>query len=340
MKPDPPVAPTLEEGFLRAMRDDPGDEAHALVLADWLDEQGDPRGELLRVHLALRKSPPASERWGLEGRLRTLLAQGVRPCVPLLVNSVGMRLALIPAGSFYMGSSETEANRDPDEGPQHAVTISRPFFLGVHPVTHREWHRVLGRPLPVQEELWDCPVEEVSWQEAVRFCGVLQKLPFEREARRLYRLPTEAEWEYACRADTQTAYHLGDILLPAQANFDARPPIGFFAREHFRGQSTPVESFPPNAFGLFDMHGNVWEWCQDWYQISSYDTTSPVDPLGPAEGLGHVLRGGSWGDLAMHCRSAYRRNGGTLSRHNDNRTGFRVVCTIGRPQRRRKEGQP
>jgi uncharacterized protein (TIGR02996 family) len=338
MKPDPSAGPTLEEGFLRALRDDPGNEVHALVLADWLDEQDDPRGELLRVHLALRKNPAVAERRGLEKRLMTLLGRGVRPCVPQLVNSVGMRLALIPAGSFLMGSSESEVDRDPDEGPQYAVTISRPFFLGVHPVTYREWNRLL--PLPVQEELWDCPVEGVSWEEAARFCHALSEKRAEREGRRHYRLPTEAEWEYACRADTETTYHFGDILLPSQANFDARPPIGFFASEHFRGQSTPVESFPPNAFGLFDMHGNVWEWCQDRYETGYYPSSPSVDPPGPAGGLGHVLRGGSWGDEAAYCRSAYRRNGGTLSRHNDNRIGFRVACTIGRPRRRRKEGQP
>jgi uncharacterized protein (TIGR02996 family) len=336
MKPGP-AEPTLEEGFLRAMREEPDNEGHALVLADWLEEQGDPRGDLVRVHFQLRKAPTGPERRALEERLRGLLARGVRPCVPLLVNSVGMRLAFIPAGTFLMGSPEDEGGRDPDEGPQHPVTISRPFFLGVHAVTPLDLYRVMRTPPPAVAELWDCPADGVSWEEAVEFCRRLSELPAEKQARHRYRLPTEAEWEYACRAQTQTAYHFGDSLSPAQANFDGRPLAGGPVAPVFRGQAVPVGSYPPNAFGLFDMHGNVWEWCADWYDVSSYQEGPAADPTGPGSGLGRVLRGGSWGDLAVYCRSAYRRCGGTFSRHDDNRTGFRVACTIGAPRRHRKE---
>jgi uncharacterized protein (TIGR02996 family) len=338
MRPDQ-AETTLEEGFLRAMREEPENESHALILADWLDEQGDPRGELVRVQLALRKAPAGAERQAIEERMRGLLAGGVQPCVPVLVNSVGMRLAFIPAGTFLMGSPESEAGRDPDEGPQHAVTISRPFYLGVHPVTVQDRFRVL-RVLPLGADgAWDYPAQGVSWEEAVAFCQRLSEIPAEKQARRSYRLPTEAEWEYACRAGTEAAYHFGDSLSPALANFDGRSLPNQAVAPVFHGRAVPGGSYPPNGFGLYDMHGNVWEWCQDWYD-QSYDSGSPaVDPAEPVGGLGRILRGGSWGDLAMYCRSAYRRCGGSASRHTDNRIGFRVVCTIGRGRRRRKEGR-
>jgi uncharacterized protein (TIGR02996 family) len=332
----PTSASTLEEGFLRAMREEPDNEGHALILADWLDEQGDPRGELVRVRCALRKASAGPERRALEERMRGLLARGVRPCVPLLVNAqVGMRLAFIPAGTFRMGSPEDEAGRDFDEGPQHEVTIRRPFFMGVHPVTYRQYHGVLGIPPPVPWDELDCPIEGVNWEQAESFCNLLTEFQHEivKRAGRRYRLPTEAEWEYACRADTETAFHFGDSLSPQQANFDPRSPGGP-GLAGFRGRASPVGTFPPNAFGLFDMHGNVWEWCRDRYASASYRGGRPRPEMG--SGLGHVLRGGSWGDPAAFCRSAYRRNGGTLSRHQDNRVGFRVVCTLGR--RRLKEG--
>jgi uncharacterized protein (TIGR02996 family) len=338
MKPEQ-AETTLEEGFLRAMSEEPDNEGHALVLADWLDERGDRRGELVRVQLALRKASAAAERQVLEERMRGLLAAGVRPCVPTLVNSVGMRLAFIPAGTFLMGSPESEDGRDGDEGPLHPVTISRPFFLGVYPVTWRDCNRVL-RGEPFAPEVWDCPAEGVSWEEALQFCGRLSQLPEERQARRHYRLPTEAEWEYACRAGTESPYHFGHCPSPALANFDGRPLPDPGVAPVYRGRAVGVGSYPPNGFGLFDMHGNVWEWCQDWYDSTSYHLGAQAGyAVEEGDGFGHVLRGGSWGDPAAHCRSAYRRNGGSISRHSDNRIGFRVAFTIGRP-RRRKEGRP
>jgi uncharacterized protein (TIGR02996 family) len=340
MKPDQ-AETTLEEGFLRAMREEPDNEGHALVLADWLDEQGDPRGELVRVQLALRKASVVAERQALEERMQGLLAAGVRPCVPTLVNSVGMRLAFIPAGTFWMGSQQSEDGRDDDEGPLHPVMIGRPFFLGVCPVTLRDWYRVLREPPPVGTELWDCPAEGIAWGEAVRFCDQLSELPEERQARRQYRLPTEAEWEYACRAGTESPYHFGHCPSPALANFDGRPLPDQEVAPVYCGRAVAVGSYPPNGFGLYDMHGNVWEWCQDLYDNTAYYLGSPASQgTWDEEGFGHVLRGGSWGDPAVHCRSAYRRNGGSISRHRDNRIGFRVALTIGRPRRRRKEGTP
>ncbi len=173
-----------------------------------------------------------------------------------IVNSIGMKLALIPAGTFLMGSPDSELGRCPDEGPQHEVTISRPFYLSIHPVTQREYQTVMGvNPACFMANLFKRnpghPVEQVSWDEAVDFCQRLSSLAAEKHAGRVYRLPTEAEWEYACRAGTTTPFHFGTSLFSIQANID-----------YNRNRTTKVGSYPPNAWGLYDMHGNVWEWCR------------------------------------------------------------------------------
>ena len=156
------------------------------------------------------------------------------------------------------------------------------------------------------------PAERVSWDKAVEFCRRLSEMPEEKKAGRNYRLPTEAEWEYACRggATSYTLYHFGNHLAATQANFNSQ-----------LNRTTAVGSYPANAWGLFDMHGNVWEWCQDWYD--EYDLSVTTDPQGPRSGTARVLRGGSWGSKARGCRAACR-NGGTPGMRN-NAWGFRVV---------------
>jgi formylglycine-generating enzyme required for sulfatase activity len=146
----------------------------------------------------------------------------------------------------------------------------------------------------------------ISWDEAVAFCTALSNLPAEREARRVYRLPTEAEWEYACRAGTRTAFHQGASLGCDQAHFDGAYPYGDGRRGPTLPRTVPVGSFPPNTWGLSDMHGNVWEWCADWFEDRFYQNSPRSDPRGPDSGIYRVLRGGSWKNQAGTCRAAYR----------------------------------
>ena len=159
------------------------------------------------------------------------------------------------------------------------------------------------------------PVEWVTWNDAVQFCGRLSSAPAEKTAGRVYRLPTEAEWEYACRAGTTTAFCFGNSLTVTQANI-----------EHHVNRTTMVGSYQPNAFGLYDMHGNIFEYCQDWYSKAYYAKSPLVDPKGPTAGSSRVLRGGCWGHGygVAYCRSAGRF--GVDPRYHNVDTGFRVVC--------------
>jgi uncharacterized protein (TIGR02996 family) len=310
----------MEEVLLQALHQNPADDATRLVLADWLQEHDDSRGELLRLHVTVRQKSAGADLAASEARLRALLGSGVRPCVPLLTNSIGMQLALIPAGAFLMGSPDSEAERGDWEGPQHEVEVTRPFYLGVFPVTQGQWQRVMGtnpsyfcsRGAGKKEvrglDTRDFPVEQVSWEDAVAFCQKLSELPEEKRAKRLYRLPSEAEWEYACRggASTYQPFHFGTSLSSAQANFDGNFPYGGAAKGPYLKRTTPVGSYHPNAWGLFDMHGNVWEWCQDWLDAEYYKQSPRRDPPGPPEGSDRVFRGGSWGVRGWNCRSADR----------------------------------
>jgi formylglycine-generating enzyme required for sulfatase activity len=231
-----------------------------------------------------------------------------------LTNSVGMRLQPIPAGAFLMGSPPEEKQRSTDEGPQHLVYVKRPFYLGVYPVIQREFEAVMdfnpsrfprgrgGGP--------EHPVSGVSWEEAKAFCRRLSRLPTERRAGRVYRLPSEAEWEYACRAGTKTAFAFGAALSSRQANINGQHPYGGAEPGPFLRRTTRVGCYPPNAWGLFDVHGNVWEWCDGYYYDEEHYRTCPRRPEDdrphgkPADP--HVVRGGSWKSYAWRCRCADR----------------------------------
>jgi uncharacterized protein (TIGR02996 family) len=332
----------MEEVFLRAIREDPGDETPWLALADWLEERGDPRAELVRLQQILCRATITPERARQEERLRELLAAGVRPCVPLLTNSIGMRLALVPAGVFLMGSPPDEAERRDDEH-QHAVEITRPFWAAIHPVTQEQYQRVMGhnpslfsatgshRGRVEGVDTRPSPVEGVSWEDAVEFCRRLSELPQEKAEGRAYRLPTEAAWEYLCRGGPffkapPTAFSFGDSLSSEQANFNGNHPYGGAAKGPFLGRPTPVGSYPPNVLGLHDLHGNVWEWCADWYGAQYYRRSPRPDPQGPERGERRVLRGGSWSNNGRYCRSAFRASDGPGVRY---LRGFRVVLLVG-----------
>jgi uncharacterized protein (TIGR02996 family) len=291
---------TADSGFLQAMLEEPGDLDLRLIFADWLDEQDDAesaaRGELLRLTHRLIQQIDIPYRQRLEERMYSLLARGVRPVGPVYENSIGLRLAWIPPGTFVMGSPETEEGRDGDENP-HRVTLENGFFLGVYPVTQAEWAAVMGNA-PSHFQGAELPAEQVNWFDCQQFCQRLS----EREGR-LYRLPTEEEWEYACRAGTTTPFHFGPTLSTAEANFDGTHGYGTAQRGEYRRRTTPVGIFPPNAFGLYDMHGNVWEWCEDWYGSYWRDQRSDFEE---EDHSSRVVRGGCWSNRPRGCRAAFR----------------------------------
>ncbi|MFN5103768.1 MAG: formylglycine-generating enzyme family protein [Planctomycetota bacterium] len=237
-----------------------------------------------------------------------------------ITNSIGMKLVRIPKGTFMMGSPESDLNRQNNE-TQHEVTISKDFYLGVHDVTQAQYEKVIGKNpshfqgAVVSNENADIPVENVSWDDAVEFCKKLSDLPEEKKAGRLYRLPTEAEWEYACRAGSKTAYSFDDEegLLPE---------YGWFKRNSSNRTHT-VGLLESNAWGLYDMHGNVWEWCSDRY--GEYPKGAVSDPTGPKEGSYRVIRGGCWNDEAARCRSASR--GWLGPSYRGDSLGFRVALS-------------
>jgi formylglycine-generating enzyme required for sulfatase activity len=238
-----------------------------------------------------------------------------------LGGGVSLELVLIPAGEFVMGSPESEEKRDLDEGPQHRVRISTSapgFYLGKYEVTQAQWLAVMGEN-PAHFKGDDLPVERVSWFDCQEFCRRLS-----RRVGRAIRLPTEAEWEYACRAGTTTPFYFGDTISSEQANYDGSYTYGSAPAGVYRKRTMPVGSFPANAWGLHDMHGNVWEWCADWYGADYYAQSPTADPLGPASGQGRVLRGGSWVYLPQCCRSADRVTIAPPDRNNY--SGFRVAA--------------
>jgi uncharacterized protein (TIGR02996 family) len=337
-----------EQTFLAALHAEPNDEATWLALADWLEDDGQPeRAELVRLLRRLCTLPVMKrrrERARLEDRVAELLAAGVRPVVAELVNSIGMRLALIPPGRFRMGSPADELYHSDDEGPLHEVHITRPFYIGIFPVTQAEYQRVAGRTPAffcrsgdgrervAGLDTRDFPIEQVSWANAVAFCKALSALKSEKAASRTYRLPTEAEWEYACRGGTASSgpFPFGSSFSSDQANFDGTCPYGDAAPGPYLWRTTRVGSYPPNAFGLYDMHGNVWEWCLDWFGESYYRKSPRKDPQGPRRGEWRVMRGGCYVNNYDLCRAGCRGSGflpDTLHEW----SGFRVVCVGGGP---------
>ena len=238
-----------------------------------------------------------------------------------LTNSIGMKLLLIPKGSFMMGSSETEKERDSDE-VQHEVMLSKDFYLGVTEVTQAQYQKVMSEnPSEIQDgktkgDRSNHPVEQISWEEAVKFCQRMSDLPDEKKAGRVYRLPTEAEWEYACRAGSKATFCFGDN----------ESQLGDFAWYRVNSNAEPhsVGLKKPNSWGLHDMHGNVWELCSDWY--GDYPKGAVSDPNGPKEGSGRVNRGGTLFGTTASCRSANRNACDPLDR--SVMIGFRVALSF------------
>jgi formylglycine-generating enzyme required for sulfatase activity len=238
------------------------------------------------------------------------------------------------------------------------VRITQCFYLGVYEVTQEQYQRVMGgnpsfvwqhrvegrleafargaKEVPALEaqDVARCPVDSVSWDDAISFCAKLLALPEETSTRATYRLPTEAEWEYACRAGTMTSHHFGDVPtrnIRLMGNLSGYAWWGAHVASAFPFTPCHVEMYPhrvgqkkPNAWGLYDMYGNVWEWCQDWY--GDYPSGQVTDPQGLNSGSERVCRGGSWADFPIHCRSASRR--WHLPDSRNNRLGFRVAAVL------------
>ena len=226
--------------------------------------------------------------------------------------TVQLMMRLIPAGTFNMGSPDDEADRESDEGPQHWVTITEPFYIGVYEVTQAQWEAVMGSN-PSFFEASGNPVETVSWEDCQIFINELNT-----KGIGTFRLPTEAEWEYACRAGSITRFSFGNDLAYSKAGDYAWHWGNSSDTAHTVGQKEP------NAWGLYDMHGNVFEWCSDWY--GAYDVASQTDPTGPSSGSNRVLRGSSWSLLPKYCRSAFR-NYFNMPAFKQSYVGFRLVRT-------------
>jgi len=239
-----------------------------------------------------------------------------------ITNSIGMELAFIPKGKFLMGSLETEQGHEKLESPQHEVVISRNFFIGIYEVTQNEYLKVTGKnPSYFQEEKTNTdtsryPVEQVSWNDAVEFCNQLSQLPEERKYKRNYRLPTEAEWEYCCRAGSTDLYSFGN-------NNSNTGDFGWFDNNSEK-MTHAVGKKKPNSWGLFDMHGNVFEWCSDW--LDGYKLSDNIDPIGPANGQSRIFRGGGWDWGPPIGRSARRVWSNPSEKYNAR--GFRVVLNF------------
>jgi len=290
--------------FLEASVAHPEDDTPLRILADWLDDHDDPRrAELLRLSLSLRATCCEPERHPERAaehmRLVTLLNEGVRPCVPRrtlkLSKGESLSFAWIPPGTFLMGSPLNEPERGKDE-TQHRVTLTKGHWLGLAPVTQEQWQGIMGsNPSQFQDEK-NLPVECVPWYDCQTFCQQLSQATGKR-----CRLPTEVEWEYACRAGTTTPYWWGDSSRAERMNYHARYPYGPRQEKGIcRDKTTPVDSFTGNQWGLRDTHGNVREWCQDRY--AAYPNGDSKDPQGGSNGAARVLRGGSWSQLPVFCR--------------------------------------
>ena len=240
-------------------------------------------------------------------------------------NSLGMQFVLIPKGTFLMGTPVDEPGREKDE-VQHKVILEKPFYMQTTDVTVKQWQSVMGRSFFAGKKgADDLPVVKVSWQDCVSF---IKKLNTLNEG--VYRLPTEAEWEYACRAGSETAYSWGNDMDCSKANYSTNTLKSDECVSYAKGrgikpdQPSPVKSYAPNAFGLYDMNGNVWEWCEDWY--APYDKNKTINPTGPEAGSDKVRRGGSWYGTDQRCRCGNRNFSHFANRYQT--TGFRLVKEV------------
>jgi uncharacterized protein (TIGR02996 family) len=339
----------LEQDFLDAILADPQDPTPRLVYADWMDDRGDPRGELVRIQEELRQvAVPGRDR--LETRMRELLKAGAQPLAITKTNSLRMTFVLIFPGEFLMGSPKSEPGRHPLEH-QHPVRISEPFWMSIYQFTERDFfwlHDDNSEALSVELDRRRRPEPQLlSWYDSIVLCNRLsemEKLPANYRLEKIqradpahwrpntsrrsiqsvdvewlhtpgYRLPTEAEWEYACRAGTTSATPFGEALSKTDANFQGGK----------RRKGRKVGKHPPNAFGLYDMIGNAWEWCWDWLDDGYYRESPRTDPAGPEQGRYRVARGGGHQSNLPSCRSTFRNR---LTPTNNTDACLRLVLPV------------
>ena len=267
----------------------------------------------------------------LKGKAEEVLL--IEKAKALISAAIEKEMILIRAGKFLMGSPASESGRIVNE-TQHEVTLTNPFYLGKYEVTQEQWEAVMEGSNPSETQGAKLPVTNVSWEDCQLFIKKLNTI-----TKGGYRLPTEAEWEFACRAGTTTAYSVGESITPGDANYwdtSTEKPVALFAGRSFRMDTSTekpvavqsykpvvVGSYKPNAFGLYDMHGNIWEWCNDWY--GNYPTGAVIDPKGPADGTIRVSRGGSFNSKVLRARSSARGFSTQAFRCNDD--GFRLART-------------
>jgi len=240
-------------------------------------------------------------------------------------NTLGMEFVLIPSGTYTMGSPPKESHRGTSE-VRHQVTISKPFYMQTTEVTVKQWYSIMEQRMMVsQKDADNLPITQVSWFDCMKFINRLNKL-----GQGKYRLPTEAEWEYAARAGTSTAYSWGDTIDCDKAMYGNNSLKENKCQPYIRSiglqidYPAPVKTYTSNSWGLYDMHGNVWEWCMDWY--GDYPKNPVIDPKGPESGHVRIRRGGSWFKYGYSCRSSNRSFGHPATRYKT--TGFRLVREI------------
>jgi uncharacterized protein (TIGR02996 family) len=326
-RPSPGTSMTTLDALLAGIVAEPLEETRWLVLADWLEEHDDPRrAELLRLHRRLLAtcwepdSHPERKEW--QARVVELLDAGVAPCVPqhtlMLPGGVPLVGSFVPPGSFLMGGTEYD-----DEQPIHRVTLTTGYFLGVHPVTQAQWKAVM-RTDPSHFKGPNRPVEQVTWVQCEEFCA---KLTAHLNGRSTVGLPSEAQWEWACRAGTTTHFHFGDVPDTKQFNYDGSHTWNGSKKGKNRKATTDVGSFTPNPWGLFDLHGNVHERCAD--ADEPYTNDEQTDPVGKRKNPDNkllIVRGGSWKYYPQDCRAACRIRFAPANR--DGSVGFRVCFRL------------
>jgi eukaryotic-like serine/threonine-protein kinase len=326
---NPAIDAALQAIVLKAMAKKPEDryasmDEFAGELRGWLDTPLTPMPEKKPVVPAPKAPlPPARSPAILTDSLgvRPTPMPEKKPVVPaskippplaaspaILTNTLGMKLALIPAGKFLMGSDSSDREAYDNEEPRHRVQITKPFYLGVYPVTQAEYRALTGQSPSFFKGADDLPVEQVSWFDAVAFCNQLSMKEglrpcYDSRGAAIangdgYRLPTEAEWEYACRARSATRYSFGH-------DPDTLGNHAWFNKNSDK-KTHPVGRKQANAFGLYDMHGNVCEWCSDLFDNYYYGQSQVDDPCGPSDGSHRVIRGGGWINVAEDCRAAFR----------------------------------
>lgn len=303
----------------------------ALILADWLEDQDDPRAELVRLTWQLQYEEEHPDFNIRQARVQALLMSGMVPVRPRMILGPDIELAWIPPGSFWMGSPDDEEGRYDDE-LLHRVTLTRGFWMGVTPVTQGQWQAVMGNKPNwysrtgdgknlvagiSDEDLLCFPMEGVSWEDAQTFCAKLSEGLSGR-----IKLPTEAEWEYACRAGTRTTFNFGSTADITSAVVSKHHPrdVHRYEDKSDRQIPTKVGSYVPNAWGLFDCHGQVMEYCEDSYVANYYATSPVVDPICVELDTRKVGRGGAFCFQPQICRSADRFS----MNYVDDTSGFRI----------------